>query len=393
MIGAAAVGRLLGEVRAALRRRPTHEARLAGVLRALAPYEPRLLRELGDALEVLVRRGSFERPLYAVAVRTLSECGDERLTMPLGRVLGQDEAGGLASLSAACHARAGALAEPLSRAANSRHPVTAFAAEVARLARGEARGARLAALAPKIKEAHRIALCTELFAGLLTASPLPVEVSQALGVLRDAERHLGRWLLMAELAARAGDPAPLAEARLRAEEGVASARGAWAFVAWALDGSSRPPALRPSLELMARLSDRPSTERDSAFLFRLARAGAPQARSTLQSLIRGHKLSDVTAIRAALHLCRDYGEQSLVPLLRGAASRPRRDALRGLAAAALYDCGERGLALDVAKQLETTRHLSALCWAGLVHVSGAGARNEALVSELCFRRVERGAYE
>jgi hypothetical protein len=160
VIGVAAVERLVGEVRAALRRRPAHEAKLSGTLRAVSAHSPELSRELLVAVETVARRGSFERPLYSAAVRSLSEQGDERLLPTLAKVLGSDEAGGLASLSAACFTSYPRLSEPLARASLSRHPVLAFAAEVARLSRGEARGPRLASLAPKIKEAHRILLCT-----------------------------------------------------------------------------------------------------------------------------------------------------------------------------------------------------------------------------------------
>lgn len=393
MIGAAAIGRLMGEVRAALRRRPAHEAQLAGALRALGPHEPELTRELGDVMEVTARRGSFDRPLYAAAVRVLSERNDERAASVLAQALASDDAGGLASLSAACFIRQASLTEPLARASNSRHPVTAFAAEIARLARGEPRGERLVALAPKIKEAHRIALCGELFVALLSGKPLPSDVGPALTVLRDAERHLGRWLLLAELATRAGDPASLAEARTRAKSGAASARGAWAFVEWALGEATPPPVIRPSLELMARLSDRPSADRDATFLFRLASARAPAARSILEGMIKGRKLTDAQSVRAALHLCRDYGQEPWGQALLTTARAPRKDALRGLATAALFDCGRHAEALELMPQLEGARPLSGLCWAGLLRLTEGGMRPGALVSELSFRRIEQGARE
>jgi hypothetical protein len=118
----------------------------------------------------------------------------------------------------------------------------AFAAELARLSRRESQGSQITAIAPKIKEAHRIALCSELFVTLLTREPLPIAVAPALAVLRDAERHLGRWLLLGELATRAGDPLPLEEAQRRAQSGPPSARAAWSLVAWALDPAARPRA-------------------------------------------------------------------------------------------------------------------------------------------------------
>lgn len=393
MIGDAAVERLVDEVRSALRRRPVHEARLAGTLRAVSGHSVELLKELLVAVETVARRGTFERPLYGAAVRSLSEHGEARLTPILSRVIGGDDAGGLASLAAACFTKDGSLAAPLSRAAMSRHPVLAFAAELARLTRGESRGELIVALAPKIKEAHRIALCSELFVSLLSRGPLPLAIAPALGVLRDTERHLGRWLLLGELAARAGDPKPLAEARRRAHSGPNSARSAWQLVAWALDPAAAAPETRPTVELIARLSDRPSAERDATFLFRMASAKAPTARAMLEGLARGSSLGDDTSVRAALHLCRDYGQERLMSSLARAGKSPRKDALRGLAAAALYDCGRPADALRMTGELDGTRHLPAIGWSSLVRATAAGARSGILVSELNFRRVQQGSCE
>ena len=393
MIGVAAVERLVGEVRAALRRRPAHEAKLSGTLRAVSVHSPELSRELLVAVETVARRGSFERPLYSAAVRSLSEQGDERLLPTLAKVLGSDEAGGLASLSAACFTSYPRLSEPLARASLSRHPVLAFAAEVARLSRGEARGPRLASLAPKIKEAHRILLCTEFFAAMPSRPALPIEIAPALAVLRDAERHLGRWLLLGEVAARAGDPAPLAEASLRARTGPDSARAAWTLVAWALDPQAGAPTQRPTVELIARLSDRPSAERDVTFLFRMAAARAGGARAMLEGMVRGSGLEDDLSVRAALHLCRDYGQPQHAESLARAGRSPRKDLLRGLAAAALYDCGQSTEALRIADELEGTRQLPALGWASLVRAAAAGSHAGCLVSEQNFRRVQQGCCE
>lgn len=393
VIGAAAVERLVGEVRAALRRRPAHEARLAGTLRALAGHSPELSRELLVAVETVARRGSFERPLYSAAVRSLSERGDAGLTPVLAKALGSEQAGGLSSLAAACFTHDASLSAPLSRAAQSRHPVLAFAAEVARLSRGEERGSRIASLAPKIKEAHRIALCGELFVSLLGRRPLPLAIAPAVAVLRDAERHLGRWLLLGEVATRAGDPKPLREAQTRAASGPESARAAWSLVAWALDERSAAPSTRPTVDLIARLSDRPSAERDATFLFRMAAARAPSARSMLEGIAKPTPLTDEMSVRAALHLYRDYGQSSQVAALVEAGKSPRRDALRGLAAAALYDCGQASDALRLVAELDGSRQLPALAWCSLVRVTAAGGRDGQLVSELNFRRVQQGTCE
>jgi len=392
VIGAAAVKRLVGEVRAALRRRPAHEAKLAGTLRAVATHSPELLCELVVVVETFARRGSFERPLYCAAVRSLSEHGEDRLLPTLVKVLASKDAGGLPSLSAACFMKSGLLNEPLTRASLSRQPMLAFAAEVARSARGEARGAQLTSLAPKIKEAHRILLCHELFAARLSSRALPLEITPALAVLRDAERHLGRWLLLAEVATRAGDPGPLAEASRRAANGPESARAAWTLLAWALNPRASVPSTRPTVELIARLSDRPSAERDTTFLFRLATARAVSARPMLESMVRGNALDDDLAVRAALHLCRDYGQAHKAQDLAHAGKSPRKDVLRGLAAAALYDCGESQEALRLVGELDDSRQVPALGWTSLIRAAAAGGRTGCLVSELNFRRVQQGCY-
>jgi hypothetical protein len=364
---------------------------LGGALRALAPLSPRLLAELAKAAEVLERRASFDRPLYGAAVRALAESGDASVTEILARALVSEEAGGLSSLAASAFVKDGALEVPLARAATNRHPVLAFAAETARLARGDSKASLIASLAPKIKEAHRIALCSELFVSLLWRPPLPVSVGPALAVLRDAERHLGRWLLLGEVAARAGDAKPLEEARGRAERGPQSARAAWALVAWALDPQARFPSARPTVELIARLSDRPSADRDATFLFRMASARAPTARPMLEGIAKGSSLGDEASVRAALHLCRDYGQARHLKALTEAGKSPKKDALRGLAAAALFDCGQCEAAIEVAGELEASRQLSAIGWACLIRAAAApGRRDGLLVSEPNFRRIQQG---
>lgn len=393
MMGGGGVERLVREVRAALRRRSAHESKLAGTLRAVSAHAPELSRELLIAVETVARRGSFERPLYGCAVRALSEQGETGLTPVLVQVLSAADAGGLASLYAACFTKEASLREPLARVALSRHPLLAFAAEVARLSRGEPRGSQIAALAPKIKEAHRLALCSELFVSLLSRKPLPVEIAPALAVLRDTERHLGRWLLLGELATRAGDPRPLQEALRRAQVGAESARAAWSLVAWALDAhATSSPIARLSVELIARLSDRPSAERDATFLFRLAAARVPGAKAMLEGFARGEPPRDQT-LRAALHLCRDYAQERYLELLGRAGRAPQKDALRGLAVAALYDCGQTRDALGLADELERSRQLPALGWALLVRATAAGSRSGRVVSELNFRRVQQGVCE
>jgi len=392
VLGSETCARLETDLRAALRRKPAQEGRLAGILRALAPLSSALRRTGASLLDTMVRRSSFERPLYASAIRTLAESSAPEAPELIARAL-SNEGGGLPALSAACFCGDPALAEPLLRAAVSRHAHVAFAAEVARLCRGESTGAAVVSLAPKIKESHRLALCAELLVPLLAGPTLPVAVAPALAVLRDAERHLGRWLVLAEIAVRAGDPEPLDLALERAAKGPLSARAAWSMVAWALAPNGEPPNARPTVELVARLSDRPSADKDTTFLFRLAQARVPSARAMLESLAKSALLGDESSIRAMMHLCRDYGQERYRETLSEIAQKPRRDALRGLAAAALFDVGEEDAAARIADDLGRTRHLPALAWASLVNASRAGGLRGEIVTESRYRRVQLGWVE
>jgi hypothetical protein len=384
--------RLEADVLSALRRKPAQEGRIAGALRVLAPFSERLRSLTDRALETLVRRGSFQRPLYAATGRTLAELGDRRASLHLAQAMAGEEGGGLATLSAACFVADAELGDSLARVATSRHPQLAFAAEVARVARGESNGAHIASVAPKIKESHRIALCTELFVPLLWHEPLPPAIAPALAVLRDAERHLGRWLVLAEVAVRAGDEQPLREARQRAAEGPSSARAAWAMVAWALERPAAQGALRPTVELVARLSDRPSADRDLTFLYRLGDAGVASARPMLEHLAKG-SLTNETAVRAAFELALNYDRHDLVDVLRALASNVRREPLRGLAAAALFDLREPD-ATNLGGPLLASRQLPSAAWAGLIQARAAlDRKNERILTEPRFRHIQLGWVE
>jgi hypothetical protein len=386
-------GRLEIELAAALRRRLPSEAKLAGALRALCPLSVAIRNLASEAAVVLFRRGSFDRELYSAAVRSLAEGGDKRATDLIRRALATDEGGGIATLSAACFSRDPALAAPLAKLATCRHAHLAFGAEVARMARGESNGAHLSALAPKIKESHRIALCVELFVPLTSGPALPRQIGAPLAVLRDAERHLGRWLVLAEVATRAADPSPLAEARRKAANGAPSSRAAWSLVAWALEPSVPPPSTRPTVELVARLSDRPSADRDTTFLFRLAAARAPAARPMLEGLAKATPLGDEIAIRAAMHLARDHG-RSDCQIAISEVALGRRDDVRGVAAAALWDLGEREISPKAAERAEGCRFLSSMTWGALVTAASTGKFSPSFVlAEPTFRRVQWGWVE
>lgn len=410
VLGKAIRARLADELGAALERRPPSELRLAGALRALAPFSLELRTVMASAAEVMARRRSFDRALYCACLRALAEAEDRRAAAIVAGALSAKGAGGAATLGAACSVKDPSLAAVLSKLAASRQSHIAFAAETARVARGESNGGHLLAIAPMIKEVHRIALCLELFVPMARAKPMPVAIAPALGVLREAERHLGRWLVLAEVAARAGDKMPCDDASARAIRGPQSSRGAWSLVAWALAdavadarGAARPApcSTRPTVETVARLSDRPSADRDPTFLFRLAAARAPAVRPMLEALLRGAStpvvkvghgpIADGIALRAAFFLARDHGRDDLRAAVACLAMNPRREELRGLCAAALWDLGMTDEALAVADELAVSRLVGNAAWAALVRarVRGAGC-GPLLLSETTFRWMHWG---
>jgi hypothetical protein len=419
--------RFESELDAALKRRPTSEVKLAGALRAVAALSPALRGALVEATQVMVRRGSYAREIYGACLRTLSEAEDRNVPAILKTALAAEDAGGNATLSAACFCKDPSLTAPLAKLAASRQSHLAFGAETARVCRRESNGAHLASIAPMIKESHRIALCVELFVPLARSAPVPVHVGPALAVLRGAERHLGRWLVLADVATKAGDLGPLEEAVAKSLVGPSSARAAWSLVAWALSETRNeaaaaqvpggravvaPPSTRPTVELVARLSDRPSADRDTTFLFRMAKARATSCKPMLEGLAKGSAqaialasgglpLTDEVAVRAASYLVRDHGRADMKDALVDCAQNAKRDELRGFAVAALWDTGDDGArskARDLSDELVGSRCITSVAWGALVRAAHAGAigkndPNFVVAAETPFRWVQWGWLE
>lgn len=420
--------RLDSELEAAIKRRPSNERRLAGVLRTLAPLSPALRASMAEATETFLRRATLDRDLYGACLRALGEARDKSVTPLLKRALVLDSAGGAAALSAACFSTDPSLGPLLAKVAAGHKAHLAFAAETARVARGEANGNHLASLAPMIKESHRLTLCAEIFVPLAREVPSPqnlVHAAPALAVLRGAERHLGRWLVMAEVAVACGDRGPLDEALSRSTSGPSTARAAWSLVAWALESrlrpglvattggatsslalapaTSKPPTVRPTVEIVSRLSDRPSADRDATFLFRMARARLPSARPMLETLAKDGPLTSEVAVRAAAFLARDHGRSDLAAAIHETASSERKDDLRGVATAALCDLGDPAMANEARRlsaDLLGSRSLTNVAWCVLVRAAsarGAGgmasSEPDGVASEAAFRWLQWGWLE
>src|SRR5580704_13731505 len=75
------------ELDAALKRRPSGEAKLAGALRAIAVLSPALRASMAEALSVMLRRKSFDRELYGACMRSIAEAEDRQTTSLLKAAL------------------------------------------------------------------------------------------------------------------------------------------------------------------------------------------------------------------------------------------------------------------------------------------------------------------
>ncbi len=111
-------------------------------------------------------------------------------------------------------------------------------------------------------------------------------------------------------------------------------------------------------------------------------------REALEGLAKS-PLCDESGVRAALHLVRDYGDRQLLDLLHVAAASPRREAVRGLAAAMLFDAGEQDAALRCATTLLGSCPLSSVAWGALIQAAHA-ANEPEIATEATVRRIQFG---
>ena len=95
-------------------------------------------------------------------------------------------------------------------------------------------------------------------------------------------------------------------------------------------------------------------------------------------------------MHAALHLARDFEDTRARAQLIDAVSGRRHEGLRGFAAAALHDLGEHAVALEAARQLADSRHLTTLTFASLVLAGASGKEQLPLLTEPRVRRIQLG---
>ena len=111
----------------------------------------------------------------------------------------------------------------------------------------------------------------------------------------------------------------------------------------------------------------------------------------LESIARGPLRSD-SAIRSAMYLARDHGRHDLREALVELARNVRQEGLRGFAAAALFDLGERDATVSLVDDLVKSRQLGTATWGALVRVAETGTLDR-LVAETTYRRLQLGWIE
>jgi hypothetical protein len=128
------------------------------------------------------------------------------------------------------------------------------------------------------------------------------------------------------------------------------------------------------------LSDRPSADRDTKFLFRLAQSGVRSTKQLLETFARDVAGDDDDAVRAAAHLVRDHGRDDLIAALVHTARNATRDDLRGLATAEL---------------IAQKSGLFSSAWAMLVLLAASGriAASQPLAHEPMVRWIQAGWLE
>jgi hypothetical protein len=94
----------------------------------------------------------------------------------------------------------------------------------------------------------------------------------------------------------------------------------------------------------------------------------------LEGIAKTTPLLDEVSVRAASYLARDHARADMKEALVECALNAKREELRGLAVAALWDSGDpaaRDRARDLSDELIVSRNLSNVAWGALVRAAHA----------------------
>lgn len=386
VIDGAVVLRLREALRGVMARRGEREVVAASVVRHLAGVSTSVRRLLAEAAGELSSRGSFDRPVMHAALYASNLLGASGEMITLAALASENAP--WSAFVAASQSSATAVCQAVSRLSARTQGHLGFGAAFVRSLTGDdAAGKRATELAVMLKEAHRVRWIDEFAMPVLARNVLPSRsVARTLEALRGVERHLGRWLRLGELELACGGESVADGCRRGREASSVPSRHVWSWIEWLLSRgacrASAPPRL--SRDVINKLSDRPSASRDLSFLHRVGDLGVAPAADPLAIVGRSGKSPD--AVRALLTLVTRYGRTDRIERLRTIAARGT-DAARGVAAAALWDLGDRNAALELVDELVISKSLANVGWGALIRVAHLTGDGHPIVSETAVRRL------
>ena len=133
----------------------------------------------------------------------------------------------------------------------------------------------------------------------------------------------------------------------------------------------------------------------------MAHARAAVAKPMLEAIAKQLPIVDEVGVRAALYLLRDHGRDDLAAALLEVATSAKREELRGVAAAALWDAGVRDRAREIADDLVASKVIGNVAWGAHIRAAskasnGGGderSASEPIVTETLFRWIQWGWLE
>ena len=249
----------------------------------------------------------------------------------------------------------------------------AFAVRIARASLGDAASAAaLPSFVARVSEAMRMELCRDLLPALPRGWKPQAVAARAMWSLAQHERHTGRWLCFADIAARGGLPEPARIARARAHEYTGASAETWGFIAAWLDRKTAAlkHAVEPlRLEALRKTLVTPLASNELRVGAELLSAQHAGLAHTLRALPPMHRLLPVD-IQPWLLRARMGGVDAAVARAQATSAllRARTDMQRATLSCLLQVSGDADCAREVADGLLLSKALLPRLWSAVVRV-------------------------
>lgn len=334
------------------------------------PLSPGLSSVAAEVGADLLRKGAVQRPLFGTCLVAVA-AWDSELATQLWRQACALPSEGLGLITAGLAASI-PMAE-WDRVQSSSLGGRSFALRVARASLGDdASAAALPSLVARVPEVLRVELVREVLPLLAPSWRPQSAVAQAMWLLARQERHTGRWLAFADIAARGGVDEPLRLAAERASEYTGASADTWCLVdAWL--GRARgalkvaPKTLR--IEALRKILAMPSASTELRLGRALLDAKNPGMMKALEATLIQPKLEPAAMLPWMWRVNLGAEAQLQVgAVATRALSKSKSDAQRGMLALLLSLSGEEERGRDVADELLRSRSFAPRMWSALVRV-------------------------